>query len=70
MREIERKVASLNQQIVDATKNTRIRKRNTSKKEETNQILVFLQLSNGEKSYLEYIFKANHLLTLYIEYLL
>ena len=28
------------------------------KKTETNNILVFLQLSSGEKSYLEYIFKA------------
>ena len=28
------------------------------KKKETDSILVFLELSNGEKSYLEYIFKA------------
>lgn len=59
MREIERKVASLNQQIVDATKKIQeLEKEIQTKKEETNQILVFLQLSNGEKSYLEYIFKA------------
>lgn len=59
MREIERKVASLNQQIIDATKKIQeLEGEIQAKKEETNQILVFLQLSNGEKSYLEYIFKA------------
>lgn len=59
MREIERKVASLNKRIVDATnKIQELEGEIQTKKEETNQILVFLQLSNGEKSYLEYIFKA------------
>lgn len=29
-----------------------------NKKEETNNLLVFFQVSNGEKTYLEYIFKA------------
>ena len=36
----------------------RLEKTIQEKKEETDNILVFLQLSNGEKSYLEYIFKA------------
>ncbi len=55
----EEKVKTLNQEIADATK--RIEELGVEiedKKEETNQILVFLQLSNGEKAYLEYIFDA------------
>ncbi len=55
----EAKVQTLNKEIIDA--NNRITELGVEiedKKEETNNILVFLQLSNGEKMYLEYIFEA------------
>ena len=59
MQAIEAKVADLNNQIITASnKIEELEKTIQEKKEETDDILVFLQLSNGEKSYLEYIFKA------------
>lgn len=59
MRSIEAKVADLNNQIIEASnKIEELETTISEKKEETDNILVFLQLSNGEKSYLEYIFKA------------
>ncbi len=59
MQAIEAKVADLNNQIITASnKIEELEKTIQEKKEETDNILVFLQLSNGEKSYLEYIFKA------------
>ncbi len=56
---IENDIAKLSLEIQEATKQiNQLEKDIESKKEETDDILVFLQLSNGEKSYLEYIFKS------------
>ena len=52
IQELDRKIQETKKKIEDL--NTKIEE----KKEETNKILIFLQVSNGEKSYLEYIFKA------------
>lgn len=57
--EIENYIAKLSSEIQEANKEiNKLEKEIEEKKEETDNILVFLQLSNGEKSYLEYIFKA------------
>ncbi len=55
----EQNIDNLNKRIQEATEKiaeleTEIKK----KEEETKKILVFLQVTSGEKSYLEYIFKA------------
>lgn len=56
---IENEITKLSDEIVKATREIEeLEKKIEEKKEETNSILVFLQLSSGEKSYLEYIFKA------------
>ncbi len=55
----ENKVQSLNTEIIEAGKKIEdLGIQIEDKKEETDNILVFLQLSNGEKAYLEYIFEA------------
>ncbi len=57
--QIEKDIAKLSKEIQEATEEiAKLEKDIESKKEETDNILVFLQLSNGEKSYLEYVFKA------------
>ncbi len=57
--ESQAKVSEYNSQIAAATnKIQELEVEIEKKKEETDKILVFLQLSSGEKSYLEYIFKA------------
>ena len=56
---IEKEIEKLSTEIQEANKEiNKLEKEIENKKEETDNILVFLQLSNGEKSYLEYIFKA------------
>ena len=56
---IENEIANLSTEIQEATKEiAQLEKNIELKKEETNNILVFLQLSSGEKEYLEYVFKA------------
>lgn len=55
----ELNIESLNKRINEATeKISELEQEIEEKDEETKQILVFLQLTSGEKSYLEYIFKA------------
>ena len=55
----EVKVAQYNLEISKKTKEIEDLEADIQKKkEETEKILVFLEVSNGEKSYLEYIFKA------------
>lgn len=57
--QIETDIAKLSNEIQEATRQIeKLGKDIENKKEETNEILLFLQLSSGEKSYLEYIFKA------------
>lgn len=57
--DIEQEIEKLSEQIQEANKEIeKLEKEIEEKKEETDNILVFLQLSNGEKSYLEYVFKA------------
>lgn len=57
--QIEENVSNLNARIQEATEKIKELEEEIQKKdEETKKILVFLQLSSGEKSYLEYIFKA------------
>ena len=57
--ESQTKVAEYNSQIIEATNKIKeLEEKIEKKKEETDKILVFLQISSGEKSYLEYIFKA------------
>ena len=56
---IEEEIAILSTEIQEATKQiAELEKDIEKKKDETDNILVFLQLSEGEKSYLEYVFKA------------
>lgn len=56
---IEAEIEKLSEEIQEANKEiVRLEKEIEEKKIETDNILVFLQLSNGEKSYLEYVFKA------------
>ena len=57
--ESKQKIDDYNQKIIEATEEiARLEEEIKEKKKETDNILVFLQISNGEKSYLEYIFKA------------
>lgn len=57
--ETQRRINELNKQIVETTNEiARLEEEIEKKKEETDSILRFLQISNGEKTYLEYIFKA------------
>lgn len=56
---IEKEIEKLSAEIQKANDEIhQLEKDIENKKEETDNILVFLQLSNGESSYLEYIFKA------------
>lgn len=53
------KVAEYNQEISKKTKEIEdLEIEIQKKKEETEKILVFLEMSNGEKAYLEYVFNA------------
>lgn len=55
----ELSIENLNKRINEATEKIKqLEIEIEEKDEETKQILVFLQLTSGEKSYLEYIFKA------------
>lgn len=55
----EQNIETLNNRIQEATEKIAELESDIAKKEEeTKKILVFLQVTNGEKSYLEYIFKA------------
>lgn len=57
--DIEQEIEKLSEEIQEANKEIiELEKKIEEKKIETDNILVFLQLSNGEKSYLEYVFKA------------
>lgn len=57
--EIEKEIAKMSVEIQEATEEiAKLSVEIENKKIETDNILVFLQLSNGEKSYLEYVFKA------------
>lgn len=59
IRKIELDIEKLSNEIQEATRQIeKLEKDIEDKKDETDDILVFLQLSSGEKSYLEYIFKA------------
>ncbi|MCI8330542.1 MAG: peptidoglycan DD-metalloendopeptidase family protein [Bacilli bacterium] len=57
--QIQIEIENLSKEIQKANEEIdKLGKEIESKKEETDNILVFLQLSSGEKSYLEYVFKA------------
>lgn len=57
--QIQLEIENLSKEIQKANEEIdKLGKEIEAKKEETDNILVFLQLSNGEKSYLEYVFKA------------
>lgn len=57
--DIEVEIERLSEQIQEANEEIiKLEKEIEEKKIETDNILVFLQLSNGEKAYLEYVFKA------------
>lgn len=57
--QIQVEIENLSKEIQEANEEIdKLGKDIEAKKEETDNILVFLQLSNGEKSYLEYIFKS------------
>lgn len=56
---IENEITSLNKRIEEATEEiAKLEKEIISKQEEIDRTLTFLQISSGEKSYLEYVFKA------------
>ena len=57
--QIQIEIENLSKEIQQANEEIdKLGKEIEAKKVETDNILVFLQLSNGEKSYLEYVFKA------------
>ena len=59
IQESQVKVAEYNQEISKKTKEIEdLEIEIQKKKEETEKILVFLEMSNGEKAYLEYVFNA------------